>query len=234
MAAKRTSKRQAAGRNTAAAATGTPREKIIDAFMALLAERPFARIGLADVAETAGVSLATLREAYDGKIAMIADWSRRIDMAVLEGETAEPVEAGARDRLFEVMMRRFDALQPHKEALRGLARSARRNLRLACALQAIVSRSQMWMLAAARIHKGGPFGRIAIKGAKFVYLETMRVWFDDDDPGLARTMAALDRSLRRGERAMQWLDDICGFLPRFAARRRRREGRDPDNVAATS
>ena len=90
------------------------------------------------------------------------------------------------------------------------------------------------MLAAARIHKGGPLGRIAIKGVEFVYLETMRVWLDDDDPGLARTMAALDRSLRRGERAMQWLDDICGFLPRFTARRRRREGRDPENVAATS
>ena len=36
----------------------TDRDKIIDAFMSLLAERPFERIGLAAIAQSAGVSLA--------------------------------------------------------------------------------------------------------------------------------------------------------------------------------
>jgi len=161
------------------------------------------------------------------KLGILADWSRRIDIAVLEQGPAEEGERGARDRLFEVLMRRFNALGAYKDALRRLARSARRDLRLACALETIVARSQKWMLVAAGIHKSGRAGSIAIRGAELVYVEVMRIWLDDDDPGLARTMAALDRSLRRGERAMQWLDDVCGFFPRFADRagRRRRQDR---------
>ena len=64
-------------------------------------------------------------------------------------------------------------------------------------------------------------GKIAIHGAVLVYVQALGVWFDDDDPGLARTMAALDRALRQGERAMQWLDGICSALPRFAERGRK-------------
>ena len=33
-----------------------------------------------------------------------------------------------------------------------------------------------------------------------VWLATIRVWMDDDSPDLARTMAALDRHLRRADR----------------------------------
>ena len=222
--ARATRKRGSAAAKTTPAAT--PREQIIAALMELLAERDLGSVGLAEVAERAGVSLAVLRENYDGKLGILADWSRRIDMAVLEQGSAEEGEGGARDRLFEVLMRRFEALGPYKEALRRLARSARFDLRLACALEAIVARSQKWMLVAAGIHKSGWAGFIAIRGAELIYVEVMRTWLDDDDPGLARTMAALDRSLRRGERAMQWLDDVCGFFPRFADRARRRRHKD--------
>lgn len=197
-----------------------PRGRIIDALMALLATRDFGDIGLADVAREAGVSLATLRATYEGKIGILADFSKRIDEAVLAGGPAEGEEA--RDRLFEVTMRRFDALAPYKAALRRLARSARRDLSLTCALNRIAGKAQMWTLVAAGIHHGGLMGKVAIQGAVLVYAETLNVWFDDDDPGLARTMAALDRALRRGERAMQWLDRICSALPRFAERGRRR------------
>jgi AcrR family transcriptional regulator len=216
-------RRSAAPRTTSAE---TPREKIIAALMELLAKRSLGSIGLGEVAEQAGVSLATLRETYDGKVAILADWSRRLDVAVLEQGPAE--EGEARDRLFEVLMRRFDALAPYKHALHGLAHSARRDLGLACALEAILARSQKWMLVAAGIHQGGRLGAVAIRGAELVYLDAMRTWFDDDDPGLASTMAALDRALKRGERAMQWLDHLCGFVPRG----RRRRGSDEAGAKA--
>ncbi|KAB2864417.1 MAG: TetR/AcrR family transcriptional regulator, partial [Bauldia sp.] len=63
-----------------------------------------------------------------------------------------------------------------------------------------------------------------------VYAEAMRTWLDDDAPDLARTMAALDRALRRGERAMQMVSNLCCLLPRFADRARR--DRDTGRAAA--
>lgn len=208
-------------------AEASPRDRIIDALMALLAEQPIGRIGLADIAEAADVPLSTLRENFEGKIGILAAFSRRIDLAVLAGGSPDP-SAGPRDRLFEAMMRRFDAIGPWKAALESLARSARRDPELACALHRIAARSQKWTLVAAGIHHGGIMGRVAIEGAVLVYVEAMRTWFDDEDEDSARTMATLDRALRRGERAMSVVSDLCGFGARFMERGRkvRDAGRD--------
>lgn len=216
-ATRRSSKRGGA----ADEAAGAPdRDRIIDAMMALLAEKRFADIGLADIAEAAGVPVSALREAFNGKLGILAAFSRRIDLAVLAGG-APDMSVGPRDRFFEAEMRRFDALGPYKVALHRLAGSARCDPGLACALHAIATRSQKWTLVAAGIHHGGFAGRIALEGAVLVHLEVMRTWFDDDDEDSARTMATLDRALRRGERAMRVLGDLCSLAPRVMERGRR-------------
>jgi AcrR family transcriptional regulator len=194
------------------------KRQIIDGFMALAAERDFSRIGLADIAGRANVSLAALREAYDGKLAIFADFTKRIDLVVLEGEGAEG--ESPRDRLFEVLMRRFDAIHSYRAALKRITASARCDLGLARALHRISAGSQKWMLVAARIHRGGPVGRLLIEGTVLAYLEAFSTWLEDDDAGLASTMAALDRALRRGERAMKLIDDLCCLVPRLGRPRR--------------
>ncbi len=207
----------------ARSSSATPKDRIIDALMALLATREFAKVGLAEIAEEAGVSLAALREAYDGKLAIVADFSRRIDQAVLAGGPAEGETA--RDRLFEILMRRFDALGPYKSAVRGIARAARRDLCLGRALHKISRRSQGWMFAAASAEMAGPLRAIAVEGLVLVNAEALRTFLDDDDPGLAKTMAALDRGLARGARAMNFLDEVCERLRPFVSRDRATRGR---------
>ncbi len=225
--------RRSSRRATASAAPPEtpPRERIIDAMMALLAERSYGRIGLGDIADTAGVSLATLRESFAGKLGIVAAFMRRIDLAVLAGGPPD-METGPRDRLFEAEMRRLDALTPYKDGVRGLAASARCDPGLACALHRLAARSQKWTLVAAGIDHGGILGRLGVEGAVMIHAETMRAWLDDDDPDHARTMAALDRSLRRGERAMRFLGDVCAVVPRFAACGRR--VRDTGRAARTA
>ncbi len=53
-------------------------------------------------------------------------------------------------------------------------------------------------------------------GLASIYTSVFQTWLDDDDPGLARTMAALDRKLRRGESTMQTFEDVMGGLDRVA------------------
>jgi AcrR family transcriptional regulator len=215
-------------RGEADAAPDAPpaRDRIVDAMMTLLADQPFSRIGLADVATAADVSIGVLREQFDGKLGIIAAFMRRIDLAVLGGEPPD-MDAGPRDRLFEAEMRRFDALAPYKAAIASLARSARCDPALACAIHRLAARSQKWTLVAAGIHHGGLLGRIGLEGAVLIHAETARTWLEDDDPDLARTMAALDRALQRGERAMRFLGDACAFAGRVAdcGRRIRESGR---------
>ena len=107
--------------------TPSDREKIIAAFLALLAEQPIERIGFADVAGRAEVSLAALRGEFPSLLAIYAAHVKEIDRKVLAGGEAEMAEEPPRERLFDVLMRRLEALAPHKEAIRSLLRSVRRN-----------------------------------------------------------------------------------------------------------
>ena len=102
---------------------------------------------------------------------------------------------------------RFAGSSVRLDATSGLARGLHR----------IAKRSQMWMLVGADIHKSGLVGRLAVQGAVLAYSDVLSVFLDDDDD-LARTMARLDRSLRRGERAMEWLDGVCAFIPGVGGR----------------
>jgi AcrR family transcriptional regulator len=196
----------------------SPRDAAIDALMALLAERNFRDIGLDEIATRAGLSLSGLRAAFAGKVAILAAFSERIDLAVLAGGAAEG--DSERDRMFDVLMRRFDALQPYRAGLKGLARSTQRNPALACATLLASDKSMGWMLAAAGIRHGGFLGTISRGGTGLVFAEAMATWLDGEAADNEKTMAALDKALRRGERAMGYVRDACDFLATFGRRTR--------------
>ena len=105
-------------------------------------------------------------------------------------------EEPPRERLFDVLMRRLEILTPHKAAVRSLTRSAMRNPPLAFALNGLAVQSQQWMLTAADIGASGPRGMVRAQGLAVLFASVLRTWVDDDDPGLARTMAALDHRQR--------------------------------------
>ena len=213
------------------APTGEP-DKIIAALLALLAEKPIEQISFAEIANEAGVSLAQLRGAFGSPLAIVAAYLKDIDRAVLATDLSDMEEEPARERLFDVLMRRLEALAPHRQAVRSLMRSARRNAPLALALNALAVRSQKWMLTAAGINASGPRGALRAQGLTLLFSSVLRTWVRDDDAGLARTMAALDRALARGQRFSGFLDDLC-FIPSRLCRLRPRRRSRPDDSEET-
>ncbi|MFY9602503.1 MAG: TetR/AcrR family transcriptional regulator [Pseudolabrys sp.] len=209
------------------------RDKAIDALMTLLAEHRFEQIGLAEVAGRAGIKLSQLRGEFGSTLAILAAHIKDIDRIVLAGGDADMAEEPARGRLFDVLMRRLEALAPYKEAVRSIMCSARRNPGLAFALNAMAVRSQQWMLESAGIGASGPRGALRAQGAALMFARVLSVWIDDEQEGLDRTMAALDRGLSSAERWAGFLDDLCA-LPRCVLRgpRRRRRMRGEEGAEA--
>jgi AcrR family transcriptional regulator len=216
--------------------TGTPRERIIQAFMTLLAEQSIERIGLNEIAESAGVTLADLRGEFGSPLAVLAAHVKELDRKVLAEVDPEMTEESPRERLFDVLMRRLELLGDHKEAVRSLLRSARRDPPLALALNAMAVRSQQWMLTSAGIGASGPKGMVRAQGLALLFANVLRTWVDDDDDN-TQTLAALDRELARGQRFAGLLDDLCR-IPQAACNLRdrvrgsRRSRRDRDEPAA--
>jgi AcrR family transcriptional regulator len=210
------------------------RDKAIDALMALLTEQSFEDIGLAEVAGRAGLKLSQLRAEFGSTLHIFAAHMKDIDRIVLAGGDADMAEESPRERLFDVLMRRLEALAPYKEAVRSILRSARRNPGLALALNALGVRSQTWMLEAAGIGASGPRGALRAQGAALMFARVLGVWLHDDDEGLDRTMAALDRGLASAERWDGFVGDLCCIPAALCrgSRRRRRRYRDEEEVEA--
>lgn len=216
---------------------GTKRQTIIDALLSLLASEPIERVGLDDIARAAGVSLADLREEFSSVVAILAAHMKDIDRKVLSADASDMSEEPARERLFDVLMRRLDADAGHKAAIRSLMRSTLCNPPLALMMNGLAARSMSWMITAAGISAAGPKGALRAQALALMYVRVLSVWADDEDPGLARTMAALDRELARAERLSGMLDTMLAIperlqAGRWRARRRRDPSPDDDIVAA--
>jgi len=183
-----------------AAAEKSDADRIIDAALQQIEVQGWRRLSLAAIADAAGLPILAVYRVFSSKPAILCAFLQRIDEAVL----AVPVEAQdderPRDRVFDLLMRRFDALAPYKGALAVLRRELPGDPPSALAAAAALMRSMRWMLEAAGIGTGGIGGAIAVKLTAAAYIAASRTWVRDESPDLARTMAALDQRLRGIER----------------------------------
>jgi len=185
----------------------SPREAAVEALMRLAAEQPWNDIEVGDIAREAGLSLAEFRDLFPSKGAVLGGLARIIDRRVLEGDATDLADEPTRERLFDVLMRRLDAMTPYKDALRRISYALRGDPLSMLALNGVALNSHRFMLAAAGINTEGPLGRLKLQGVVIAFARTVEVWLDDEDPALARTMAKLDKEIRNGERFMERADD---------------------------
>ncbi len=191
----------------------TNKGKIIDATMKLAAERPWSEVTLREIAQSANLTMADIKKEVSSKAHIFGLFTSAVDKEVLaKAGEIDPVQS-PRDNLFETVMNRFDVMQPYKAGIKSILKTPSPDPRLA---QRLLS-SQSWMLEASGISSYGPMGGLKTVGLASVYLQVARIWLDDEDPGMAKTMAALDRRLRRGERSIQAIDDSCRSLGRLTS-----------------
>jgi ubiquinone biosynthesis protein COQ9 len=175
---------------------------LIASFFRLAAEHGWGRTNVAEAARAAALPLAEARIRFPGRGAVLRQFGRMADRAAL-AET--PTDGTVRDKLFDLLMRRFDALQAHRAGvvalLRALPSEPPTALLLACATQ----RSMRWMLNAAGVSTAGLRGELRVRGLVAVWVWTLRAWERDESADLSGTMAALDAALRRASRLAAWL-----------------------------
>jgi AcrR family transcriptional regulator len=182
-------------------------ERAVDALLDLLTERDWNAVALPDIAAKAGMSLAELRAAFPSKGAILAGFAKRIDQSVLK-PSPEIDGQPARERLFDVVMRRFEALKPHKSAIRSARRGLMSDPMAASSWNKVEVNSAQWMLAAAGIEESGPYAALKAQGLAMIFTSVLSTFLDDDDPNLTKTMRELDVQLRRAERLVETGDIV--------------------------
>jgi AcrR family transcriptional regulator len=180
------------------------------AALALAEEKGWRRIGMAEIAEAAGLSLEATYGIARSKHAVVAALRRQVDEAMLAGGVVGG--DSPRDRLFDVLMRRFEALRPYRAGLRTVLRDSVGSPALLGMLPGLL-RSMGWTLAAAGLPASGLRGRLARRVVGAIYVSLMPTFFRDEGADLGSTMAALDKRLRQVESVFSTLGPLLSRVP---------------------
>jgi len=178
--------------------------RLLAAFWRVVAAEGWGGVSLGRLAAAAGLSRTVVKRHAKGPEDLLRLHGAAIDRLVREGTV--PGQGGTpRDRVFDVVMRRIDALQQNRAGVVALLKALPREPLLALGLARGLPEAMRGALEAAEISTGGIAGALRVQGLTAVWLATLRAWVDDDTTDLGATMAALDRALDRAEQAARSL-----------------------------
>jgi AcrR family transcriptional regulator len=175
---------------------------LVTAAFRLAAEEGWRKVNVAAAARAAGLSLPEARARFPSRAAILLRFGRLADQAALQDA---PSEGPVRDRLFDLLMRRFDVLQTNRDGVKALLRALPTDPATALLLACATKRSMRWMLQGAGVTATGPRGEIQVRGLLAIWLWGVRAWERDESEDLSGTMAVIDKALERGEQVASWL-----------------------------
>lgn len=176
------------------------KERVVATALDLAARQGWENTGLADIARECDLTLAQLHEIFEDKSEIIAALGRIIDRKVLDNVAVAEKGVSPRDRLFDILMERYDALNEYREGLTAVLNSFKPDPKQAVIALPHLCRSMTWMLEAAGVDTNGIGGALRVAGLSIVYIKGLHAWMDDESADLAKVMAVLDKDLSRAEK----------------------------------
>jgi hypothetical protein len=175
---------------------------LIRAAFDIAAAEGWPTVSVAKAARLSGLDVARARARFPTRLGVLARFGRLADQAALSDISTE---GPARDRLFDMIMRRIDLHQAHRAGVLAVLRAAPFDPGSALLLGLGLRNSMGWMLEGAGVSTAGWQGEVRVQGLLGVWVWTIRAWSRDDSEDLSSTMAALDTALQRVERMSGWL-----------------------------
>jgi AcrR family transcriptional regulator len=180
-------------------------EAILAAAMAEAAAVGWGGVSFEAIAHRAKLSLGEVLRHVPTRAYILARFADHVDRVALGGATHVDHDQSVKDRLFDLLMKRFDALQTHRDGVKALITGVLRDPGESAMLLGRLARSMESTLSAAGLSPHRLPGMLQVLGLKAVYLSTLSVWRNDDSADMAKTMAALDRALSVADRAGRFL-----------------------------
>lgn len=171
------------------------RRDLARAALSLAARAPWHTQALSKLAEEAGRPLADF---YGASLAEAVDCVEEAFDRAIADAALDPSQS-VRDRLFDLIMKRFEAMEPHRAAVTAMEYGLDRDPILLAAAHQRHVRCARWVLALAGLEADGMTGQARAQGLGVIIGQARAAWRGDDSGDFAKTMASLDKNLRRAE-----------------------------------
>lgn len=184
------------------------KQKILNSALYLAVEQGWEYTTLRDIAEHAGVSASDLYDSIDDKSDILVILGRKIDKEIIGNvDVCNCDELNSRDRLFDIMMDRYEALNEYRDGVVSMLESFKYDPKQVVISMPHLCKSMGWMLEVSGIETAGVKGALKVAGITGVYIKVLKTWADDDSVDLSKTMSSLDKTLNKAEKAA----NILGF-----------------------
>ena len=180
---------------------------ICEAALALAGERGWTPLSLRDIADRAELGLAEVYEITSSKLAVLIAIEQHLSALLSGSVEAFDDEDTPRDRVFDVVMVSLEELEPYRHGVEAIYRALLKDPVSLVFLYRSFRHAMTAISEAAGLETEGLKGRLTIDGMSVIWLNTFRVWLEDDGVELAKTMAELDKSLRRLEGLVDAMPD---------------------------
>jgi len=199
------------------------KDQMIDAALALAATQNWGDIDFDEIIAHAKIDRKEALEYFDDKGDILIAFGRRTDRQMIENADLEPFsnveineqdQSVIRERLFDLIMERFDVLNENRAAILSILEGIKFDPKQAIITLPHLTKSMGRILEEAGETLDGIKGCVKITGLTAVYLYAVKAWREDDTADLAKTMAALDKSLGLAEETANTLSggDIPGLF----------------------
>ncbi len=173
------------------------RRDLARAALQVAAAQPWREVTLTNLADAANRPVS---EYYGASVGEALDCvEEAFDRAIGDNlDKLDPAQS-VRDRLFELIMRRFEAMEPHRGAVLAMEHGQDRDPTLMASAHQRHVRCARWVLALAGLEADGMTGQARAQGLGVIIGQARAAWRGDSAGDFAKTMASLDRNLRRAE-----------------------------------
>ncbi|MDR3451111.1 MAG: hypothetical protein P4M15_15435 [Alphaproteobacteria bacterium] len=190
----------------------TVNARIAAAALHLAATQGWQAVTLAKIGKAAKTSM----EAFKNTAALAPVIAEEIDREAFAGK----VSGNTHDKLFELLMARFDIMQKHRKGILSMAEAARHDRALGCALALATGDGIYRLIEAAHIDTLPAPRPFVAATLGLVYGWAFLAWRRDESRDMAKTMAALDRGLRYADKAAEFATKYKSSDSRFTSNRK--------------
>ncbi len=173
----------------------TESELIIKSALKCAVVEGWANVTMRDIADEAQISLADIYEVFDDKGDILVRYGRMLDRKVMEAFPKFHPETKYRDRLFDILMERFDLANQDRAAILSILNSIKSDPKQTIIALPHLGLSMSRMLDLAGVDSNGIKGAVRVAGMIGLYSWVLRTWMIDESDDLSKTMAVLDKSL---------------------------------------
>lgn len=186
-------------------------QKIQASLFKLARKKPQNEIDIAMIAKDSGVSVEEITTLYSAREDIVWDIIARLDADALSTDDFSSDES-THDKLFDLLMKRFESLQEHKEVLRNLTSPFKGTELSSLYVNTAIVRSMGWILETAGVSTSGLDGEARKRALAWVFGTALDVFLSEDDAGLPKTMMSLDRGLSKTELWQERIGGVANLL----------------------